>query len=98
MSDTWIRPHGLGTPESYAFPDPTAPARSGAIWRARHGVITLNWGDGISLAEMCEAYRDLLTHPWGTEGSIKKIRELRRCLRIKTYLRDELRGLSEVKP
>lgn len=81
MTDSWIRPHGIGTPESYSFPDPTDERRAEAIWKARHAVSTLTRDDGFALAEMAEAYWHLLVHPAGTESVVKQLREVRRCLR-----------------
>ena len=80
LSDSRIRPHGIGNKESYSFPNPTTEKATNAAWKARYCVDKLTKDDGYLLADVFEAYFDLLTHPWGTGGSIKKIRELRRCL------------------
>jgi len=80
MGDSWIRPHGLNTPKSYSYPDPTAEHRENAMHKARYDVAHLTQDDGYALAEMGEAYYHMLTHPMGTEKVIKQLREVRRVL------------------
>jgi hypothetical protein len=79
--DSWIRPHGIGTPESYAFPDPTTEHMENAIDHARSFPELLTRADQIALAEMAESYHHLLTHPAGTGSVVRQLRELRRELK-----------------
>lgn len=81
MSESWIRPNGIGKPESYAFPNPTVTRRTEAVWKARHDVGALTRDEGYALAEMAEAYWHLLCHPAGTGAVVKQLREVRACLR-----------------
>jgi len=81
QSARWIRPHGIGFPESYAMPDPTCPRRSDVAWKVRHEPQSLTKTEGCLAAEALEAYHHLLTHPAGTEVMIRKLREVRRKIK-----------------
>jgi hypothetical protein len=62
-------------------PDPTSELAQEAMEALRSGNRTLTQAECYALAEMCEMYEMLLTHPAGTEAMVKKLRRMRRAVK-----------------
>jgi len=71
------------------WPLPLGDTYHEAAWQARYGEPTK--AQLLLLASVADAYQTLVTHPWGTRGSQKKIAMLRRAIKEKTRFRRELR-------
>ena len=68
--------------ERWSIPDPEDPKRAEASHAARYNLKNLTQTQAYYLAEVFEAYNCLMTHPWGTERTLEKVRAIRRALLV----------------
>ena len=70
----------LNLDDDTSWPDPRFIRD--AAWKLIYNPDQLTEHDRATLFSCVDAYFHLLTHPWGTDASIRKIRMLRRAIRL----------------